>query len=292
MGYFGEQAEPCGNCDLCDTPPDLFDGTVDVMKALSAVLRTDESFGQGHLIDILRGTMTDRVRERRHDELPTFGVGRDHDKRLWQAIFRQMLGLDLVRPDAHPVLRGEEPVQLRRDTLKKDVQRPEVKHLVSDEDEPLLSALKAKRRALAEAARVPAYIIFNDRTLIEMAETRPQTLDQMAGITGVGAKKLENYGQTFLEVIAGEVPKTHPTRRRLAGRAAGVLYDRLEAVQAGLLRGADGTGKYMNCTNSTLRQIAERRPATLAELARIQGMGEHKMARFGDAFLAAIQEED
>ncbi|PIE08545.1 MAG: hypothetical protein CSA73_01520 [Rhodobacterales bacterium] len=274
------------------------------MKALSAVLRTDESFGQGHLIDILRGTMTDRVRERRHDELPTFGVGRNHDKRLWQAIFRQMLGLDLVRPDperhgalritqkAHPVLRGEEPVQLRRDTLKKDVQRPEVKHLVSDEDEPLLSALKAKRRALAEAARVPAYIIFNDRTLIEMAETRPQTLDQMAGITGVGAKKLENYGQTFLEVIAGEVPKTHPARRRLAGRAAGALYDRLEAVQAGLLRGADGTGKYMNCTNSTLRQIAERRPATLAELARIQGMGEHKMARFGEAFLAAIQEEE
>ncbi len=309
LGYFGEAAEPCGNCDLCDTPPDLFDGTVDVMKALSAALRTGESFGSGHLIDILRGTMTDRIRDRGgHDDLPTFGVGRDHDKRLWQAIFRQMMGLDLVRPDpperhgalritekAHPVLRGEEPVQLRRDTLKKGPRRPEVKRLVSDEDEPLLSALKAKRRALAEAARVPAYVIFTDRTLIEMAETRPQTLDDMAQISGVGgAKKLESFGQTFLEVIAGDVPEMHPTRRRLAGgRAAGGLYDRLEEAQTELIRGPDGTGKYMSCTNTTLRHIAERRPpGSLEDLARIQGMNEAKADRFGAAFLAIIEEED
>ncbi|WP_421702474.1 DNA helicase RecQ [Aliiroseovarius sp.] len=304
LGYFGEVAEPCGNCDLCDTPPDLFDGTVDVMKALSAALRTGESFGSGHLIDILRGTVTDRIRERGHDDLPTFGVGRDHDKRLWQAIFRQMMGLDLVRPDperhgalritekAHPVLRGEEPVQLRRDTLKKGPRRPEVKRLVSDEDEPLLSALKAKRRALAEAARVPAYVIFTDRTLIEMAETRPQTLDDMAQVSGVGAKKLESFGQTFLEVIAGDVPEMHPTRRRLAGRSAGGLYDRLEEAQADLIRGPEGTGKYMSCTNTTLRHIAERRPGSLKDLARIQGMNEAKADRFGAAFLAIIQEED
>jgi len=304
LGYFGEAAEPCGNCDLCDTPPDLFDGTVDVMKALSAALRTGENFGSGHLIDILRGTMTDRIRDRGHDGLPTFGVGRDHDKRLWQAIFRQMMGLDLVRPDperhgalritekAHPVLRGEEPVQLRRDTLQKGPRRPEVKRLVSDEDEPLLSALKAKRRALAEAARVPAYVIFTDRTLIEMAETRPQTLDDMAQVSGVGAKKLESFGQTFLAVIAGDVPEMHPTRRRLAGRSAGGLYDRLEEAQAELIRGPEGTGKYMSCTNTILRHIAERRPSSLADLARIQGMNDAKTDRFGPAFLAIIQEED
>ena len=304
LGYFGEDAQPCGNCDLCDTPPDLFDGTVDVMKALSAALRTGESFGAGHLIDILRGTMTDRIRDRGHDGLPTFGVGKDHDKRMWQAIFRQIMGLDLVRPDperhgalritekAHPVLRGEAPVQLRRDTLKKGSRRPEIKRLVSDEDEPLLSALKAKRRALAEAQRVPAYVVFTDKTLIEMAETRPQTLDDMAQVGGVGAKKLESYGQMFLEVIAGDVPDMHPMRRKLAGRGAGTLFDRLEQLQGDLVRGADGTGKYMSCPNTTLRQIAERRPATSSDMARIQGMSEHKMARFGDAFLAAIQEED
>jgi ATP-dependent DNA helicase RecQ len=114
----------------------------------------------------------------------------------------------------------------------------------------------------------------------------------MARVSGVGAKKLENFGQTFLEVIAGDVPEMHPTRRRLAGRSAGGIYDRLEEAQAELIRGPDGTGKYMSCTNTTLRHIAERRPSSLADLARIQGMGEQKIARFGDVFLAIIQEED
>jgi len=146
--------------------------------------------------------------------------------------------------------------------------------------------------ARPKAARVPAYVIFTDRTLIEMAETRPQTLDDMAQVSGVGAKKLESFGQTFLAVIAGDVPEMHPTRRRLAGRSAGGLYDRLEEAQAELIRGPEGTGKYMSCTNTILRHIAERRPSSLADLARIQGMNDAKTDRFGPAFLAIIQEED
>ena len=107
-------------------------------------------------------------------------------------------------------------------------------------------ALKAKRRALAEAARLPAYIVFNDRTLIEMAQTRPTNLDQMAGITGVGAKKQEQYGRAFLEVINGEAEAMHPTRRKLAGRTEGDLYDRLMEAQSGLHNGADGLEKPEN----------------------------------------------
>ncbi|WP_298570665.1 DNA helicase RecQ [uncultured Aliiroseovarius sp.] len=302
LGYFGETTQPCGNCDLCATPPDLFDGTVDVMKALSAILRTGESFGSGHLIDVLRGNLTDRIRDRGHDGLPTFGVGKDHDKRMWQAIFRQMLGLDLVRPDperhgalritekAHPVLRGEAQVELRRDTLRAHAHRPAAKMLVSEEDEPLLSALKAKRRALAEAARVPAYVVFNDKTLIEMAEKRPVDLDQMAGIGGVGAKKLESYGRAFLDVIAGAVADMHPARRKLAGRAAGTLFDMLQATAGQLARGEDGAGKYMTLTATTLRHIAERKPATIDELARVSGMTASKSERFGPAFLEILTE--
>ncbi len=304
LAYFGETADPCGNCDLCATPPDLFDGTVDVMKALSAILRTGESFGSGHLIDILRGTLTDRVRDRGHDALPTFGVGKDHDKRMWQAIFRQMLGLDLVRPDperhgalritekAHPVLRGEAQVELRRDTLKSGTRRPAAQMMVAEEDAPLLSALKAKRRALAEAARVPAYVIFNDRTLIEMTERRPADLDQMAKIGGVGAKKLESYGRAFLEVINGDTPELHPQRRKLAGRAAGGLFDRLHIVATDLARGEDGTGKYLSVTATTLRQIAERKPMTIGELGRIPGMGNQKAERFGTAFIDVLTKGD
>ncbi|OYX42451.1 MAG: DNA helicase RecQ [Rhodobacterales bacterium 32-67-9] len=300
LGYFGEAAEPCGNCDLCDTPPDIFDGTEAVRKALSAILRTGESFGAGHLIDILTGAGTDKIRERRHDELPTYGVGRDLPKAQWQAVFRQMMGHDLIRPDperhgafrmteaARPILRGEASITLRRDTIRKAVGGPAVKTLVSDEDAPLLSALKAKRRALAEAARVPAYVIFPDRTLIEMAERRPATLDQMARVNGVGAKKLESYGAAFLEVITGASEAVHPARMKLAGRAEGALFDQLLAAQAELSRGEDGTGKYLSCTHTTLKKVAESRPGSLAELERIAGMGDQKAERFGAAFLAIV----
>jgi ATP-dependent DNA helicase RecQ len=306
LEYFGETAAPCGNCDLCETPPETFDGTEAAQKALSAALRTGESFGAGHLIDILTGTETDKVRQRGHDRLPTFGVGREHGRSQWQGLFRQLMGRDLLRPDperhgalrvteaAHPVLKGEARVDLRRDTVTK-TQAPAPKALVSEEDAPLLAALKAKRRTLAEAAGVPAYIVFNDRTLIAMAEARPATLDAMAAIPGVGARKLETYGQAFLEVIAEGPEGTaelHPSRRRLAGRPEGALFDRLQEAERRLARGETGIEKPMSCTQTTLRHIAERRPADLDQLARIPGMGARQVERFGDAFLDVLRAAD
>lgn len=303
LSYFGEASAPCGACDLCDTPPETFDATDAVRKALSAMLRTGESFGAGHLIDILLGTRTEKVLQRGHDSLPTFAVGRDLTRPQWQALFRQLTGRDLIRPDAarhgafrmtdaaRPILRGEEPVTLRRDTIRKAVGGPQVRSLVAEEDAPLLSALKARRRALAEAARVPAYVIFPDRTLIEMAETRPQTLDQMAHIGGVGAKKLESYGAAFLAVITGSADRPHPARLRLAGSVAGPLFDRLQTLQRELLRGADGTGKPLSCPSGQLRRIAEMRPGTLADLARVAGFDEARIERFGAPFLEAIHQD-
>ncbi|MFD1340969.1 DNA helicase RecQ [Litorisediminicola beolgyonensis] len=300
LGYFGETAEPCGNCDLCDSPPETFDGTDAVRKALSAALRTGESFGAGHLIDILTGNATDKVRQRGHDGLPTFGVGQELKRGEWQAVFRQIMGRDLMRPDperhgalvmteaALPVLRGEEQVELRRDAMDRARdRRPAVKTLVAEEDAPLLSALKAKRRALAEAARVPAYVIFPDRTLIEMAETRPQSLDDMARIGGVGAKKLDRYGDAFLEVIAGASPEMHPQRRKLAGREAGSLFDRLLEAQAALARGPDGTDKPLSCSASQLARIAEHRPGDTQALALY--LDTRRVERFGDAFLKVLE---
>jgi ATP-dependent DNA helicase RecQ len=303
LGYFGEAAEPCGNCDLCDRPALLFDATEAVRKALSAILRTGEWFGAGHLIDILTGSATAKVRERGHDQLPTFAVGRDLSKPAWGAVFRQMMGRDLVRPDpdrhgalrmteaARPVLRGEATVTLRRDTVVAAGERePVVRAQVAEEDAGLLALLKAKRRALAEAQNVPAYVVFTDKTLIEMAERKPGNLDQMAGITGVGARKLESYGAAFLEVINGGSEGLHPARMKLAGRPEGALFDRLAEVQLELARGEDGTGKYLTCSPATLRAIAERRPSTLGELVAIPGMGEQKVERFGAAFLAVLSD--
>ena len=301
LGYFGEASEACGNCDLCDRPVEVFDATEAVRKALSAILRTGEWFGAGHLIDILTGNATAKVREKGHEGLPTFAVGRDLSKPAWGAVFRQMMGRDLIRPDpdrygalrrtdaARPILRGEESITLRRDTIAQASPRVVVKTLVSEDDAPLLSALKAKRRALAEAAGVPAYVIFPDRTLIEMAERRPANLDQMAGITGVGAVKLKSYGAAFLEVITGATEGVHPARLRLAGRDAGVIYDRLAEAQLSLQRGEDGTGKPMSISPGTLRKIAEARPSTLSDLDRVGDMGPAKIERFGPAFLDILR---
>ncbi|WP_170582414.1 DNA helicase RecQ [Ruegeria arenilitoris] len=299
LGYFGEQADPCGKCDLCDSPPELFDGTTPVRMALSAILRTEEWFGSGHLIDILLGNDTDKIRARRHDELPTYGIGKDWSRPQWQAIFRQMMGHDLVRPDperhgalrmteaAKPILKGEAQITLRKDTLRKATRRPAVKMMVSEEDAPLLSALKAKRRALAEAARVPAYVIFPDRTLIEMAEKRPMTLDEMARIGGVGAKKLDRYGDTFLEVIAGEAQAVHPARRKLAGREQGDIYDRLLEVQAQLARGPDGIDKPLSCSASQLAKVAQMRPDDARTLEQV--LGDRRAERFAAAFLDVLR---
>ncbi|MEP3917530.1 DNA helicase RecQ [Ascidiaceihabitans sp.] len=302
LKYFDETDVTCGSCDLCDAPVDIFDGTTAVRKALSAMLRTDEWFGAGHLIDILLGNETDKVRQRGHSSLPTYGVGKEYDKRQWQAVFRQMMGHDLVRPDperhgalrmtdaALPILRDEAKISLRRDTIKSagKNRRPAAKEMVAEEDAPLLSALKAKRRGFAETNKVPAYIIFNDRTLIEMAETRPKTLDDMARVGGVGAKKLESYGAAFLEVINGEAEMMHPTRRKLAGRDAGTVYDRLLEVQSQLARGADGIDKPLSCSASQLAKVAQMRPGDVQGLERL--LGDKRSQRFGPAFLDVLRD--
>ncbi len=300
LGYFGETEVSCGTCDLCDKPADVFDGTEAVRKALSAALRTGESFGAGHLIDILVGAKTEKVLARNHDALPTFGVGKDLKRGEWQAVFRQMMGHDLMRPDAErhgalvmteaarPILRGEASISLRRDSIEAaSERRPKVRALVSEEDAPLMSALKAKRRALAEEASVPAYVIFPDRTLIEMAETRPKTLDDMARINGVGAKKLDRYGKAFLEVVSGEVPDLHPARRKLAGGQAGSVYDALLTSQADLVRGECGTLKPMSCNAGQLAKLAQMRPQDENGIAHV--IGDRRAERFASAFLDVLR---
>ena len=300
LAYFDETTLPCGHCDLCDAPPDRFEATEAVRKALSAMLRSDERFGGGHVIDILLGNKTDKICAHGHDFLSTFGMGKEFSKSQWQAIFRQMMGHDLIRPDssrhgalrmtdaALPLLRGAASLTLRADTVKSAPPARRVKALVSEDDAPLLSALRAKRRVLAEAANVPAYIIFNDKTLIEMAETRPASLDDMARISGIGTKKLDRFGQDFLQVIVGEAVHMHPQRRKLAGRQNGVVFDRLLAVQANLARGESGIEKPLSCSAGLLAKVAKL-PGSNPEALK-QLLGEKRYQRFGEAFLEVLLE--
>ncbi len=300
LRYFGETNVNCKRCDLCKTPPETFDGTEVVRKALSAILRTNEYFGIGHLTDILIGHETDKTRSHGHEMLPTFGVGKDLSRVKWQAIFRQMMGHDLVRPDsvrhgalritdhAFPILRNQKNITLRMDTIKAAKSCPSFKMLVNEEDAGLLSALKAKRRGLAEAAGVPAYIVFNDKTLIDMAQKRPTNFDEMASINGVGAKKLESYGNIFLQVITGNVERVHPNRRKLAGVRDGVIYDLLLEAQSKLSRGLTGAEKPLICSASILAKISKRKPRNLEEMSQI--LGERRAKRFGSAFLDVLDQ--
>ena len=214
LAYFDETSEPCGHCDLCRSPPDRFDGTETVQKALSAIVRTGERFGLEHLIAVLRGEGNERIAGLGHDRLPTFGVGRNVDKGAWRDIFRQIYALGLASVDMQyggwsaseegwAVLRGKSTVELRVPARPKPAKTGSRPELSPEVDAELLSALKARRRSLADDQGVPAYVVFPDRTLIEMAALKPTTLDEMSRISGVGARKLERYGPTFLAILRG-----------------------------------------------------------------------------------------
>ncbi|HYB99319.1 MAG TPA: DNA helicase RecQ [Candidatus Limnocylindrales bacterium] len=220
LAYFGEPSATCGNCDLCIGGVELFDGTIEAQKAMSAALRTGERFGSEHLIAILTGNATDAIRRWSHDSLPTFGVGADRSANEWRAIFRQLYALGVLSLDilehgrwtvtefGRRVLRGQEKVELRRDVLVPRPSRADKKArgkaappLLQSCDTILFDALKVLRLDLAKARGLPAYAVFADRTLIEMAAARPRTLQEMRGVHGVGDAKLEKYGTAFLEVV-------------------------------------------------------------------------------------------
>jgi ATP-dependent DNA helicase RecQ len=218
---FAEDApEACGNCDVCLSPPSLFDGTVAAQKMLSAVLRTGRRFALGHVVDVLRGRLTDKVAQFAHDRLPTFGVGRDLPDNAWRSVARQLVARgaldvavenhgELVPTDAaRPILTGQEKVMLRAETLAAapaPAARAPMAELAGDD--PLFAALRAWRKAEAQAQSVPAYVIFHDRTLAEIAARRPATLADLAEIPGVGGTKQARYGAAVLAMVAGRQPR-------------------------------------------------------------------------------------
>jgi ATP-dependent DNA helicase RecQ len=218
LGYFGETAEPCGNCDVCDGGVTMVDGTVLAQKAMSAVLRTGERFGTEHLISILIGETTEQIEKFNHARLPTFGVGRDTSRNEWRSIFRQLyaagiLSLDItdygrwtVTDRGREVLRGNATIQLREQVVtvgKKAARKAAAAQTLGDseDDKDLFRALRVRRSALAKAQQVPAYVVLPDRSLIDMAQRRPANLTEMAEVHGIGDAKLKRYGAEFLEVI-------------------------------------------------------------------------------------------
>jgi ATP-dependent DNA helicase RecQ len=210
LDYFGEKSAPCGNCDTCLEPPQTWDATDATRKALSAVYRTGQRFGAVHLMDVLRGKATDRVLQWDHDKLAVFGIGAEVDEPTWRNVFRQLVALGYARPDhdaygglrltdaARPVLKGEESVEMRRHVASP--RKKKLKGKVSSGD-PMFDRLKAWRLEQAREQSVPPYVVFHDATLAAIAAARPRSIDELSGIAGIGAKKLERYGAMLLEVL-------------------------------------------------------------------------------------------
>lgn len=215
LGYFGEEAEACANCDVCDRPPVLVDGSREAKMLFSAILRTGSSFGAAHVIDVIRGSATQKVTRNRHDALPTFGVGADRGRSWWQAFVRQAVAGGHVAIDIEKfgalrltesgqrILRGEELFRFR--DIPKGApggrRRPAKPGSLDGIDAALFEALKAARRDLAQERAVPAYVIFSDATLIDMCRLRPESLEAMKMVNGVGPTKLDRFGAVLLEVI-------------------------------------------------------------------------------------------
>jgi ATP-dependent DNA helicase RecQ len=217
LSYFGEMSAPCGNCDTCLDPVALMDGTADARAILAAIQRTGERYGGAHIIDILQGTETDKIIAAGHNKGPGFGVGAARKKDEWQSLIRQLvasgyISLDISRygglsilDKGRALLRGEDSFRYRpaaaRRTAGRKAARTEDAGAVTSQESSLLAALKKLRLALAKERQVPAYLIFSDRSLLDMAKRCPRTVREFAEVNGVGASKLKDFADRFLSAI-------------------------------------------------------------------------------------------
>jgi len=219
LGWFGE-AHPgaCGNCDNCLEPPQSWDGTIAARKALSCVYRSGQRFGAAHVIDVLRGVASERVQQLRHDALSTWAIGSDLDERQWRSVFRQLVANGLLEADAHgalhltdaagPVLRGELSLHFRVEQPKQPRRKRDRAASGADQEFDLapealirFNALRTWRANTAREQNVPAYVIFHDSTLRAIATNAPEDMDELARIPGIGASKLDRYGEDVLQQL-------------------------------------------------------------------------------------------
>ena len=223
LNYFDEAFEKCGNCDNCLNPPKTLEGVVPAQKLLSAITRTGEFFGSAHIIDIVRGIATDKVKQRRHDKIPTFGTGSNYSKNFWQVFIRQLIssgelvlnieryGALKITESGKKVLYGKKKFYYKelavKPVIEKETSRagrlvkPVTEKTFTTKDSDLLKKLKTLRLEIAREKEIPAFVVFHDRTLIEMSNQKPQTKEQLLNINGVGPNKLKLYGEGFLTVI-------------------------------------------------------------------------------------------
>ncbi|NJD05653.1 MAG: ATP-dependent DNA helicase RecQ, partial [Methylococcaceae bacterium] len=301
LQYFGDLMDrPCGNCDNCLQPVETWDASEPARKALSCVYRSGQRYGAHYVIDLLLGKANERVRSLGHDRLTTYGIGRELDDKQWLSVFRQLIGRGYLNVDleaygalrlhesARPVLRGEEAVRLRRDAepeprRSKDARRTPAR-FTSSSDERLWQALRLVRRRLADEQGVPPYVILHDVVLQEMVDQRPQSLEHLALLPGIGERKLERYGTDFLEAIQAADPASEPVSalssadESLSLFRLGMTVERI-AAQRGLT------------PSTVLGHLTQAVEQGLAEACEVVGMGREEAGRL-EAGWRALPESD
>ncbi len=274
LAYFGEDSRACGNCDICLNPPETWDGTEAVRKALSCVFRTEQRFGAVHVIDVLLGHDTERIRQWQHNTLSTYGIGKELTEKDWRAVFRQLVALGLLEidhasygalklsPTSRAVLKGEQRVTLRKQSEKKTARDGRGKSPVAQLDaggQALFEQLRGWRAAAAKEHGVPAYVIFHDATLAEIAQLCPQSPAQLRQVSGIGARKLESYGAALIELC-----QIHADRR---GRPPPAIASHAAAADPMPLdNGLNDSARL------TLQHLRE--GATVSQIAQARGLRE------------------
>ena len=293
LAYFDEEMpQPCGHCDNCVDGVQTWDATEPARQALSAIYRTGQRYGTGHLIDVLLGRENEKTRSMGHQHLSVFGVGKDRSEGEWRTLFRQLVARGLADIDiegygglrlsdtCRPLLRGEVTLELRRElkpqTSVKSSSASPASQLVRGEEREQWEALRALRRKLAEEHGVPPYVIFPDSTLLEMLRSQPTSLSEMATVSGVGARKLERYGEAFLEVLGGqaETPKV----------VADIRHELISLARAGMTP-LQISGQLQCSEKNVYTMLAEAIGRQELSLEQALDLPEDLMEEVQDAFL-------
>jgi ATP-dependent DNA helicase RecQ len=274
LTYFDEDSPPCGNCDICLNPPQTWDGTEAARKALSCVFRTEQRFGAVHVVDVLLGRDTERIRQWHHNTLSTYGIGKELSEKDWRAVFRQLVALGYLEidhasygalklsPASRPVLKGEQSVMLRKQIEKasRDTPGKSPATQLDARGQALFEQLRSWRAATAKEHGVPAYVIFHDATLAEIARIGPDSIGDLRSISGIGARKLEIYGAALIELCQGQGGKSaHQTAPMPANTSASPSADQHNEI----------LGDSASLTLNLLRE-----GSSVAEIALSRGLKE------------------
>ena len=272
LRYFGNELEkPCGNCDTCLEPPETWDATAAAQKALSCVHRTGQRFGVTYLVDVLLGKDDERIIRFGHDKASTYGIGSELNQSEWRDLYRQLIARGLLAVDleghgglhlveaSRPVLRGEQLLHLRKFTRKGKAKSRERKsnRFADTGNNDLWQGLRSRRQQLADEQGIPAYMIFHDATLAEMVENRPETLTHLSNISGVGERKLNDYGEDFLDVINEHIALENNSQSDTEGETIQLFRLGIDADAIASHRGLKATTVYNHLANGISRDEVE-----------------------------------